>query len=663
MINERLRPTLYRSACVLLAALLAPAPALAGQDPAWMRSLDDLLRMEITTASKRDKRLADTAAAAFVLTRDEIRRSGLTTVPDLLRLVPGVHVARIDGNQWAVSVRGFNGRWANKLLVMIDGRSVYSPLFSGVFWDVFDVPVELIDRIEVVRGPGGSLWGGNAVNGVINIMTRGAAADGGTVVTRAGTQGLASGVAEYGASLGSRLRYSAFAGATQRSDSFPVSHDRSQSLRFGVSASMVASPRDTVEVRASAQRAEIGTLALDVTRGEPITAPRDAEVKGQHAAVSWHRTLGGDGDLLVAATWTSGTRDDPSAALDSSAFELSAVHSAGRVGRHEVTWGGGYRRSVDVLFGSDVIRLEPQRALQTQTGMFVQDEISLAADQITLTVGTKLEHFTHTGWHLQPTARLHWHPTARQTAWAAISRAVRQPSLAERGLTLPLAIVAGPPTVTLTVVGNSRLKQESLRAVEAGYRWAAPAVSVDVAGYFNIYDDLVAVGFGSPYLVIGPAGPRIVQPLPFENTLDATAAGGEALVTVAVMPRWRVTGGYSLFTVNGRRIEGGGTSPSAPTFNADAPRHQGTLRSMWTLPRRLELDTTIFRVGALRPTGVPSYTRFDVRLAHQPQNALEFALLVRNAFDSRHFEFLSVSDLVAFTPSQRQVSLQASWRF
>jgi iron complex outermembrane receptor protein len=657
----------WAGSVVLAATLLARGTASAqSADPAWLRSIDELIDVEVSTAAKRERRLADTAAAAFVLTRDDIRRSGLTNVPSLLRLIPGVQVAQIDGNKWAISVRGFNSRWANKLLVMIDGQSVYSDVFSGVYWDALDVPIDFIERIEVIRGPGGSLWGANAVNGVINIITRAPVATGGAVEATFGEAGQSTGSVRYGASLGSRVQFQAYASGGLQDDTAPdFTTDQWKSIRSGARVSLDVSRRDHVDLHVSGSDDRSWFTGTRVVSSMPLRHeqwPAEADTDTWRASTRWTRTLRDGGTVQGSAGWMTINRDDTIFFLDGSAAEASFQHTAGRSGRHEFTWGAATRHSINRMAGSATFDITADVVEQSQSGVFAQDDIGLADDRVIVTLGTKLERFTHSGWHWQPTARALWHLSTRQSVWGGISRAVRTPSITEREMVVDLFEAPGPMPLIGRLYGNPELRPESLTALEMGYRWTSTIFSVDVAAYHNRYEDAVNLEMHQPYVATTAGVPHLLLPVLFDNKQRVSTAGGEVLLALSPSPRWRVVGTYSLFTVR-ERLDPDSNNLAVTAFDASTPRHQGTVRSLFALPHRIDVDATAYLVGRIDSDAVPAYARFDTRIGWRMRPSFDVSLLGRNLFDSNHVEFTNVSGGVAFAPARRQLSVTTTWRF
>jgi iron complex outermembrane receptor protein len=656
-----------------LFALMIGAERLEAQQsqPEWLRDLEELMQIEVTSAARREHKLADTAAAVFVLTRDDIRRSGMMTVPELLRLVPGVQVAQIDANKWAVSVRGFNSRWANKLQVMINGRSIYSRLFSGVFWDVLSVPVVEIDRIEVIRGPGGSLWGANAMNGVINIITRTPETRQGAVSANVGTLGTSSGSVQYAAAHGGWFKYNAYIDAAHQGPLDPdISRDNWRHLRAGVGGVATLSRRDELRVETRVLDGQGWSLMDDgLTRLLPpaqVFSPTENQTSEFSAAARWTRTTASAGSLETAVSYDDVRRDEGPIRDDARVFELAFQHTVPRRNRHEITWGLITQRIEDRIDGTATFRMNPDIGKDSLFGAFAQDEIGLFSDRVTLTLGAKIERFQSTGWHWQPTLRARWNPTAQQTLWTAISRAVRTPSLVDRGLQLyqVQGTMSGLPLIA-EINGNPALPAESLRGHELGYRWTTRRVSLDLAGYHNRYEGLSTVQPGTPRVEMAPTGPRVLLPATFATGRTANSTGAEILGTVTPASWVRFVGSYTLFTLTSHTTPGSidRSRQVNQQFDGDTPRHQGTIRSQFSLPHRLEVDSLVLLVGELEAMNLPGYVTTDVRVGWGSRGGVDFALVVQNLLDDNHLEFRSADALVVPSMTRRRLWAAATWRF
>jgi iron complex outermembrane receptor protein len=663
-------PRFARLAAIALAAAVGTAaPAAAQSDnPTWMRGLDELMSLEVTSVSKKEQRLADTSAAVYVLGREDIRRSGLRTVPELLRLIPGLHVAQIDGNKWAISSRGMSSRWSNKLQVMIDGRSIYTPYFASVFWDAVDVPVQAIERIEVIRGPGASVWGANAVNGVINIITMGAA------IRRETSVAGGAGSTDFGSVLhegrvGDRVGYRLFADASGY-DELKVSggagaQDDWMQRRIGASFQATLNARDSLETSLRASDSHANSRHLAATALAPFDGqyvPFEADAETWAASTRWTRQLTGNGHLQVDGFVDEWRRRDDLDHFRRTA-DLSLQHRVGGAGRHDVIWGGGVRYTHEVTTGSFVIDLSQAHYDHVLASAFVQDEIRVG-ERVHLTLGGKVEHRDYTGASLQPTARLHWRMTPRHAVWTAVSRAQRAPDRIERSLRLVMSAAPsadGVPAV-LAIQGNPEIAPEWLTSYEAGYRAVLGGdVVVDLAAYYNRYSDLMANVPATPRVEFDRGLPFVFLPLVYANSVDAATAGGEALITYSPSSWWKLSGSYSLFSIDPSYT----ASATADTFDGlNAPRQHGFLRSTLSVTPTVDVDTTVFAVGGIRSMRQPAYTRVDGRIAWRPRGAVELSLAAQNLFDGRNVEFDSPSSVVA-EPSEvpRTAYGAIAWRF
>ncbi len=653
-------------AALMLVAAPSPAPA---QDSGWMRGLDELMSLEVTSVSKKDQRIADTSAAVYVLTREDIRRSGLRTVADLLRLVPGLHVAQIDGNKWAISSRGMSSRWSNKLQVMIDGRSVYTPYFASVFWDAVDVPVSVIERIEVIRGPGASIWGANAVNGVINIITMDAVTRRETTVT-AGAGATDFGAVLHEGRLGDRIGYRLFADASSfgelvLADGRGAQDDWDQ-RRIGGSFHATLNARDVLEGSFHGSDSHARSPHMAVTSLAPFdgqVVPFESVAESWAASGRWTRQLTGAGELQVEGFVDEWWREDY---LDHfrRTLDVSAHYRPGAIGRHDLIWGGGYRATHDLTTGSPFASLSPEHHDDRLASAFAQDEIALAGGRVHATLGGKVEHRDATGLSFQPTARLHWRLAPGQAVWTAVSRAQRAPDRVERSIRLNIVgfpLPDGMPAV-VALVGNPDVRSEWMTAYEVGYRTVlGGAATLDVAGYYNRYSDLMANVPAAPRVEFDSGRPYLLLPLQYINTVNATTAGGEAVITYTPSTRWKVSGSYSLFSIDPEYL---GQATAASFDGLNAPQQHGFVRSSLSLPLAIELDTTLMATGGIRNLRQPAYTRIDNRIAWSPRPRVELSLVVQNLFDARQVEFSSRTSIVV-EPSRvpRTAYGSIAWRF
>jgi iron complex outermembrane receptor protein len=668
-----------------LAACAASAPGY-GEEPAdefFDLSLGELLTLEITSVSRKAEPISHAAAAVFVITRDDLRRSGVTTIPEALRMVPGVQVARIDANKWAITARGFNGRFANKLLVLMDGRSVYTPLFAGVYWDVQDTLLEDIERIEVIRGPGATLWGSNAVNGVINIITRSAADTQGLLLSAgAGDEerGFAGG--RYGGALGEHGHYRVYAKAFERDASVDADSGRDNgddwgAARTGFRMDLVPGERDTLTVQGDYYQGRSGET-VEVSSLEPPylhTADRDQDLSGFDVLAHWQRALSGTDDLGLQVYYDHTDRDWALLGEERDTVDLELQYRTQRFEGHDLILGLGYRRTSDDLSPSFSASTDREERSDELFSAFVQDDIELSPERFTLTVGTKLEHNDYTGFEYQPNLRMLWTPDRRRTWWASVARAVRTPSRADHDANLALVVAPpgapGNPTPVpqvVRIIADEDTDSEVLMAYEAGFKWqAGRGLNVDLAVFYNDYDALRSSHIGNP--VCEPAGTppgcffaappptNLLIPVALGDRASGTSHGLELAADWRPHPKWRLQAAYSYLEMDLEADTG--------FFAADsediAPSHQLSLRS-WLNPRAdTDLDLWLRYVDELDGFGTQSidaYWELDARAAWRPRKGLELAVVGQNLLEDRHAEFVSELGDVPLSEVERSVYVQ-----
>lgn len=615
-----------RIAGVLILAGLLAGPA-AAQDPAGTAaaaadlkklSIEELMEIDVTSVSRRAERLHEAAAAIIVITREDIRRSGVTSLPEALRLVNSLHVARQTQRDWAVSARGFNSTTANKMLVLVDGRSVYTPLFSGVFWDVQDTLLEDVERIEVIRGPGATLWGANAVNGIVNVITRRAAdTQGGLVTAGAGNEERGFGAVRYGGALGERGHYRAYGKYFDRDSMVLASGADARDSRWmgqgGFRADWTAAERDAFTLQADAYTGRSGDPVRD-----------DTNVDGGNLLGRWSRSLGEESDLELQVYWDRTHRYIPDLFeehLDT--LDLDFQHRLPMADRHDLVWGFGYRWHHDRVVNSDAVGFFPPRRDLHLWSLFAQDELSLLGDRLAVTAGAKLEHNDSTGLEVQPSLRAAWKASDRRTLWAAVSRAVRTPTRLDEDVVFFL------PNGLPLVAGSRAFESEELLAWELGYRiQPAPDVLLDVAAFYNVYDELRSQE---------PLG-SAPFPLVLRNELEADTYGLELRANLQPVPGWRVQAAYTWFEKD-LRLDPGSRDPSGGLGEGNDPEHRASLRSFLDLPGGFELDGWLRYVSALPSPAVDEYTELDLRLGWRASDALELALVGQNLLHGSHAEF------------------------
>jgi iron complex outermembrane recepter protein len=652
----------------IVALALSAVPTYA-QTPATVgdASLEDLLAVEVTSVSKNEEALFRAPSAIAVVTGEDIRRAGATSVPEALRLVPGVQVATIDGGRWAVTARGFNTYYANKLLVLVDGRSIYNATTSGVHWSMQDVPVDEIERIEVIRGPGAALWGANAMNGVINIITKSARlTQGGTATASAGSLDRGSVAGRYGGTLGDQSYFRVYStynsvGSTLSVDGLGAA-DATRVGHAGFRVDTNVTTRDSITAAVSFSKGTIGKRQLILESFAPPTITMDTRpsyASGAAALVRWDRTLSSRSDFFVQATFDRSSRDETTAEMREGAVNLEFQHHRGSR-RHDVVWGIGQRISADEIDGSFAFSMTPTARRVALTNVFAQDAIAVVPDVLTVIVGSKFEYSTALGGNAQPSVRLSYSPGHRHSTWTAVSHAVRTPSRLEQAMQVNFGALA---TDTLPVVlrasGNADAAAEHLTAYEVGYRLQpGRRVQFDLAAFYNRYRDLLQYEqFTRIEPVPGPL--HIVIDQQFRNRDNAESYGAEALVRVQPLRHWRLEAAVTRFTAH---IEGDLASiSSTEAVNGSSPKWQWHTASRLTLPGNIEADATLYRVGEVVAGAVPPYTRLDLRLGWT-RGPFGFSVAGQNLLQADHVEFDRIDALVG-SRVPRRATARMTWTF
>lgn len=670
-----------RLALLVLLGIATGAAAASGaraqEPPADLTelSLEELMDVAVTSVSKRSEPISGAAAAVYVLTHEDLRRSGATSIPEALRMVPGLDVARIDANKWAITARGFNGRFANKLLVLIDGRSVYTPLFSGVFWDVQDTLLEDVERIEVIRGPGATLWGANAVNGVINIITRPARdTQGGLLVAGAGSEERAFAGLRYGGALGAATAYRVYGKALERGSGERLSGgagaDDWSMGRGGFRVDSTVAGGAGLTLQGGLYDGEVGETVTFQSLSAPIPRTFDDEMKvsGGHLLTRWHRAFSETAELSLQLYYDRTERSALIVEEDRDTFDAELQHGFAPTARQQVIWGLGYRRTADDIRSSEVLAIAPARQTDDLVSAFLQDEITLRPDELWLIVGSKLEDNDYSGLEVQPNMRAVWIPRRHHTLWAAVSRAVRTPSRAERDLRLdsqvlgPGVLFPGAPPAVVRSFGDPDFDSEELVAWELGYRLGlAPGLLLDLATFYNDYDRLRSTRVEEPFLEISPY-PHLVIPARIANDLEGETWGAELAADWRASQRWRWTAAYNFLEIRVRDRRTGAEG-GAFTGEGESPSHQLSLRSAVDLPHAVELDLTARWVDGLPSLGVDSYTSFDLRLGWRPRASLELSVVGQNLLDDSHVEFAPEIIPTLPTAAERGVYGKVAWRF
>lgn len=659
--------------CSASQAVAQSAPDLGGL------ALEDLLQIKITTAARKPQSLGDTPAAVFVITREDIQRSGATSVPEALQMAPGVQVGRISSGTWAISLRGANGRFANKLQVLIDGRSVYSTLFSGTVWEDRDLMLEDVDRIEVVRGPGGALWGSNAMNGVINIITRRPQDTQGTLVSAGAGSELDWLAVRYGFQPGEGQSARIWGkrrvvDQSERPDG-RIGYDGGYSSAGGFSWETRLPGGDTLALSGGVSSARHGE-ELDLTRFQfgTVPVPGRIETRENHlmARYAGNTAEGADYSLQASYAYAAfeianpvGPIDDERNTLD---IDFQRREARGE-GRHDIVWGLGYRHTRDdlnvQLIGGAI---QPPRRTITWTSLFVQDDITLLPERLNLVLGARVEGSSLARTELQPTARLMFTPEGAHSYWAAVSRTTRQPSRALRDFRADL----GPFPLPAPLAGGWRvrsngqgedMRSETASTVELGYRYRQGALTLDAAAFATRYRRQAEYVVTFDGVVALPALTRVTE-LEVRTTDDSRAYGFELAADYRYSMDWSLHAAYTYTdsTALDRRFPTVLPLTSFFIYSADA-RHRLSLRSSWNLAADWQLDAWLRSVSSVEPSGIGGYTDADVRLAWQVRRDLELSVVGQNLLHARRAQY--VADTLPSSPLaiQRAAYLKAVWSF
>lgn len=657
---------------MLAAALLAaawPAPCAESDDNDSLTglSIEDLMDLEVSLVSRKAEKRADVPAAIYVITREDIDHSPALTVPELLRNVPGVHVARIDASKWSITIRGFSGQLANKLQVLVDGRSIFTPVFSGVAWEDQFMPLDLIERIEVIRGPGGATWGANAVNGIINIITKDAAASEGTQITvGAGTELESMATVIHGGQL--------------RSDR----HYRAYLHQMG----MRSSDRLNEDAGSDAWRGGMGGLRWDGTFGddtlslqfdgmanrlyESFGAPLSI-VPSPRVLTSASRTR----RLVSTATWTRKHSDDAKLQVLASIehYEFDSVvlgerrntinidfqHQFAAGQRHEFVWGAGAGYYFDHMTATRLLAITPERERYRQFSGFFQDQIHWLDGQLALTLGARVEYTDQADFQIQPSIRLAWTPEGRETTWwAAISRAVNNPSRVELGSRLNVATIPG---FAAAFAGDRDFDAEELLAHELGVRSRLrDDLVLDIALFYNDYDHVRTMALQAPRFDFSTGTPALLFPLSPGNDADAVARGVEITFDWEPLTWWRTRLGWSWLDIRLHR-HNQGFDPVTPRVADDTPAHQLFWQQHFTLPHRVSLDLDVRYVGELEGLGIDDYAALDLRLGWSPHNDLLIELVGQNLLDASRREYETSLLSTVTSGTERGVYGSVTWKF
>ena len=627
-------------------------------------SLAELMNEPVTTVSKKTTRLGDAPTAITVLTADDMRRNGFTTVPEALRMVPGFDVARIDASHWAISARGFNLQYANTLLVLVDGRSVYTPSFGGVYWDAQDLTLDDIDRIEVIRGPGATLWGANAVNGVVNIISKSARDTQGLLLSgSAGSEDRPQVDARYGGTVGSNGHFRVYAKYFNRdgllNEDGSGAFDDWQAIRSGFRSDWdFASDQLTVQGDYYKMNEEHVSNEVALTPPFAVREWQHRESDGGNLLGRWTRHFSETSNVSVQAYF-----DAYDMALESRrTADIQLEHRFAPAAGHDIVWGVGYRDSTDHLhLGTDLTSNPEQRRLSLYTA-FMQDEISLASDRVRITLGTKLEHNDFTGLEVQPNLRLLFAPSSRTSVWASASRAVSTPSRFYNDTRFNVGAFQPPASlpVVAALMPNTDLPSVKVNVYEVGYRAELTTrMSVDIATFHNDYHGIYGQTAGTPFFEPQPT-PHLVLPLYWSNNLTAKSYGVEAAVSWRALDNWNLSASYTWLDLHVTPVD---------TLGVGSPAHQANVSSRFTLSPSVEINSALYYAGSIDSLNstldtihISSYVRFDTGVIYRPTATLELGLWGQNLLDPRHGE-ISSQDAGTITQVPRTFLVKVTKRF
>jgi iron complex outermembrane receptor protein len=647
-------------------APIAPTTSTASADGSAYKkmSLQELMDQPVISVSKQPEPLRQAPAAIQIITNDDIRRSGASSLPEALRLADNLEVAQDNAHDWNISARGFNTDLSNKLLVLIDGRTVYSPLFSGVIWDVQNVMLEDVDRIEVISGPGGTLWGANAVNGVINVISKSAQDTQGWYVEGAGGNELRdAGAIRYGGTLAKDVYFRVYGNYFDRNGEEYTggapSNDAWSEGRGGFRIDAVGAPDDKFTFQGDYYNGAAGDSSVPGTQVE----------SGENVLGRWSHTFSSDSDVALqmyydrtnisqptAAFIAAGTTFEPGGSFSDSldTYDIDFHHHINIGDRNNVTWGAGYRFTHDQVGNAPTLVFTPDPLNQNLLSTFVQDEIKLT-DTVYLTAGTKVEHNDYTGFEVQPSGRVQWQITPKQMVWAAVSRAVRTPSRIDHDLSEPTGLPAGLPQSLLT--GTTAFTSETLIAYEVGYRaQLCDRVSGSLSTYYNDYTKIRSTTSTAPFGF----------PIYLQNNLEGETYGLELSADYQMLDWWRLHLGYD-FLKEHIHVKPGETDFTNGLNETADPQNQVAFRSSMDLPNNIEFDTGLRWVDSLEinngPTAgdVPAYFELEARLAWHPTPNVEISVVGQNLLHNQHAEY-------GF-PNATQVQIDRSvygkiaWRF
>jgi iron complex outermembrane receptor protein len=617
--------------------------------------------VQVTSVSKKETDAFASPTAISVITQDDIRRNGFTSIPDALRLVPGMDVAQINASQWAVSARGFNDQFADKLLVLVDGRSVYTPAFSGVVWEIQDLVMEDVDRIEVIRGPGAALWGDNAVNGVINITTKSASETQGALVsTSFGTDNQSITSLRYGGQLSSNLFYRVYL-KYESEDGFLNSMgnrmpDGWDALHGGARFDWEPNVNDRLTLQGDYLAASLGGTAQTPL----LTPPYMANFSGVNpksdgnSVGRWTHDFSSSSQLTLQGYYDHSVETDAQLKSTEDVYDVDLQDRFALGERQDIVCGAGFRDSLDDSPPSFNLTLYPERSHTQIYNVFAQDDVTVVEDRLHAILGSKFDHTTYSGFEIQPGGRLLWTPSAEQTAWMAVSRAVTTPSQVDEASRYNESVFPSASLpILVSLLGDSNFRPEQLLAYELGYRLAPSANwSLDLATYYNIYHGVQGYQTGAPYFEAAPV-PHLVLPETSENLFSGDTYGVELSAQWKPADHWRLAASYSWLH---------SASDLDDKLTGDGPQHQFQIHSYLDFTRNIEFSSGFYYVSSLPDQSVASYFRLDLGLNWRLNKSWEIGVFAQNLLDNGHVEFGSYRTPV-LTEIPTTIYGKITWRF
>ncbi|HXE54608.1 MAG TPA: TonB-dependent receptor [Tepidisphaeraceae bacterium] len=649
-------------------AQVAPATSFSGD--LTKMSLEDLMNVEVTTVSRQKQALSDTPAAVYVITQEDIQRTGLNTIPELIRLAPGMDVARFNSNTWAISSRGFNDVFSNKLLVLVDGRSVYSPAFGGVFWDQIDYVLPDLDRIEVVRGPGATLWGSNAVNGVINVVSKSAQDTQGLLVNARAGNDAQIGAIRLGGQIDDQTYFRVYTKYRNFDDFLTASgqgaNDQWQSIQGGFRIDRYSGSGDTLTFQGDIYGEELSMIQKQPVLAAPYLLTRHNAYNDDTGDVlaRWTHTGPNGSEFTLQTYYQRLDWYNLFSPYKEDTFDIDFQHRFPIASRQRLIWGVGYRMVLNRDYPQIDYTFDPRsRAMQVASG-FVQDDITVVPERVHVIVGTKLEYDTYVDFQVQPSGKVLWTPNQKNTVWGSISRAVATPTRYEEDSTTLFAAFPTPfgPAGSGSVP-NRHLNPEDMVAYEIGYRFRPnPALSFDLATFYDNYNNLIGTEQLPPVFSDSPPPLHPFVGMQWQNNMAGQAYGAELAVGWKVFDNWRLSGSYSFLELQIQTASVSSLSRQS-YFEGSSPQHQFQLRSYYNLTRNVQLNAMGWYVSELSAGHIPGYFRVDANVAWQVNDHLQLMAGVQNIFDNRHPEFSDVQSFTVASQTPRTFFAQLNFSY